>query len=359
MKRQWLTGTRAGDGLTVVRRLAGVQAQVTSAAVAAVALRRSKRAAGEVDHLLSERSVMRTWAMRGTLHLLDVRDAGAYLSLLAATKVWEKGAWQKAFLKLDDVKRLTAAVEELLDGGQALTRAELVTGVVGHTGDTALGDHVASGWGAVLKPLAWQGILCNGPTAGGQVTFTAPADWVPDWSGIPEPDEAAAVAVPTYLGAHGPASPETFDQWLSRGASKRADLRGWFAQLGDQLTLVDVEGEELYARTEDVDGLHAARPNDTVRLLPPFDQYVLAPGTSDTHIIAPHRRSVVSRSAGRISPVVIAGGRVAGTWEVKDHRVDVQLFKEAAEVSRKVLEHEVETSAVLPGDGYTVSVTKV
>ena len=277
MERQWLTGTRAGDGLTVVRRLAGVQAQVASAAVAAVAVRRSTPAAGEVDRLLSERSVMRTWAMRGTLHLLDVEGRRRLPLPPGATKVWEKGAWQKAFLKLDELKRLTAAVEELLDGGRVLTRAELVTGVVERTGDKALGEHVASGWGAVLKPLAWQGILCNGPTDGGQVTFTDPAAWVPGWSGIPEPDDAAAVAIPAYLGAHGPASPATFDQWLSRGASKRADLRNWFAQLGDQLTVVDVESEDLYARSEDVDGMHAARLDATVRLLPAFDQYVSAP----------------------------------------------------------------------------------
>ena len=56
---------------------------------------------------------------------------------------------------------------------------------------------------------------------------------------------------------------------------------------------------------------------------------------------------------------MIAGGRVAGTWEVKDQRVDVALFKEAAAVSRAALEHEVETSAALPGSGYTVSVKTV
>jgi hypothetical protein len=169
---------------------------------------------------------------------------------------------------------------------------------------------------AGVQALAWQGILCNGPSNGGRVTFARPDSSFPGWSGLPAEDEAAPVAVLTYLGAHGPASAATFDQWLSSGSSKKASVRAWFAELGDRLTVVDVEGAELYARTEDVADLLEAVRDDTVRLLPAFDQYVLGPGTSDVHIIAAHRRRFISRAAGWISPVVVAGDKVVGTWRV-------------------------------------------
>lgn len=358
MKRQWLTGTGAGDALAVVRRLAGVQAQVSSGAVAAIALRQQRPQPGEVDRLLADRLLVRTWAMRGTLHLLAADEVGAYLSLLGATRIWEKGSWQRAFLSLDDMALLTAAVRELLDDS-VITRAELVAGVVRRTGDRALGDHLASSWGAVLKPLAWQGVLCNGPSVEGRVTFTRPDTWLPDWSGLPEPDDAASAVIPSYLGAHGPAGAATFDRWLCRGASKKASLRGWFARLGDRLTVVEVEGEELYARAEDVDDLHAARCDDTVRLLPAFDQYVLAPGTGDVHVVGASRRPAVSRAAGWISPVVVARGRVVGTWQVTDHRIDVTLFGEEGEISHAALDREIEAVAALADDHYAVSVTTV
>ncbi len=358
MKRQWLSETTTGTAVAVVRRLAGVQAQVPLSAASAVALRQTTPQAGEVDRLLSERCLMRTWAMRGTLHLLALENAGAYLSLVAAARTWEKGSWQSAFLDARDLHRLATVVAELLDG-KVLSRDELVAGVVERTGDRRLGDKVRSSWGAVLKPLAWQGILCNGPGNGARVTFTRPDTWFADWPGLPTADEAASEVIPAYLGAHGPASAATFDQWLCRGASKRASLRAWFAQLGDRLTIVDVEGERLHARTEDIGDLVAAVPEDTIRLLPAFDQYVLGPGTGDPRIIAVHRRAFISKAAGWISPVVVAGGKVVGTWHVTQDRLDIELFGEHVGISRDALTREVLRVGSVAGTRYTMSVTTV
>jgi hypothetical protein len=360
MKRQWLSETTAGSAVDVVRRLAGVQAQVPSAAVAAVAARQIEPRSGEIDELISKRDLMRTWAMRGTLHLLAPDDAGAYLSLLSASRSWEKGSWQRTFLEMGDLDRLAGAVYELLDG-TVLSREELVAGVVARTGDTVLGEKVRSGWGAVLKPLAWQGILCNGPSGGTRITFTRPDTWFPDWSGLPPVEQAASVAVRAYLGAYGPASPASFDQWLSRGTSKKPALRSWFAQLGDQLAVVDVEGEMLHARAEDLGDLMDSLPDSTVRLLPAFDQYVLGPGTSDVRIIAAHRRRFISKAAGWISPVVVAGGKVVGTWQVTRDRVEVELFAEHGDLAPDVLAREAERVASGAGGGthYSTSVRTV
>jgi len=212
---------------------------------------------------------------------------------------------------------------------------------VQRTHDAALAEHLKSGWSAVLKPLAWQGHLCNGPADGNRVTFTCPDSWIPDWPGIPEPEQAARVAIPGYLGVYGPASMEAFDQWLSRGATKRATLRGWFADLAAELVTVDVAGRQAFARAVDVDEIASTRPTDVVRLLPAFDQYVLSPGTGDPAIIPAARRAQVSKAAGWISPVVVAGGRVAGTWELDDSTVQVKLFG-AGEVADDPLTAEVD-----------------
>jgi len=201
----------------------------------------------------------------------------------------------------------------------------------------------------VLKPLAWQGYLVNGPSEGNRVTFARP-----DWAGLPAPAEGARVAIPAYLGAYGPASAATFDQWLCRGASKRAQLKGWFADLvgAGTLVAVSVEGEPAYARAADVDDLATARPFDDVRLLPAFDQFVLGPGTGDTRIIDAHRRGAISKAAGWISPVVVCRGRVAGTWSLADGTLDVVLFEEAGEVPRAELAAEAER--IGPGATLTV-----
>jgi hypothetical protein len=49
----------------------------------------------------------------------------------------------------------------------------------------------------------------------------------------------------------------------------------------------------------------------------------------------------VSRQAGWISPVVVAGGLVSGTWELDGERVRVAWFGEAGRPPRAALNSEV------------------
>jgi hypothetical protein len=240
-----------------------------------------------------------------------------------------------------------------------LTREELVAEIVARTGNSHFEEQLRSGWGAVFKPLAWMGYLCNGPSQGNRVTFTRPDTYLRGWGGVPEPMEAAKTAIPAYLAAYGPASAEAFDRWLTRGASKKSQLRSWFAELADRLVTVDVEGEMCYALAEHADDLAATKPTKAVRLLPAFDQYVLGPGTGDTRIIPAGRRAEVSRTAGWISPVVVAGGRVAGVWDADAASVAVRLFAEAGPVPRKPLETETVRIAKLLGRTLTLSQTTI
>jgi hypothetical protein len=341
MRRQLLDPVADADAVAVVRRLGGVQAQVPTAAALAVRVRQHDPVPGGVERALEERRLMRAWAMRGTLHLLDPHEAGAHLSLVGAGRTWEKGSWQKAFgLAPDEMAALVAAVRHALDGRQ-LTREALVVAVSELLDRPDLEERLRSGWGALLKPAAWQGALCHAASDGNRVTFARPDQWLPDWSGVPEPEAAAAVVIPAYLRAYGPATPERFDAWLTRGASRKAALRSWFAGLSDRLATVEVDGEPALLLAEDVDDLGGTAPTPAIRLLPGFDQYVLGPGTNAREIIAPSRRAEVSRAAGWISPVVIAGGTVAGTWKADGTTIALRLFEEAGALPRRALEAEV------------------
>jgi hypothetical protein len=341
MRRQFLDLVGEVEGVDVVRRLCGVQAQVPAAAELAVRVRQQETPPGAVSRALEERRLVRTWAMRGTLHLLTPEEAGAHLSLVGATRSWEKGSWQKAFgVTPDEMARLVDAVAQALDG-KVLSRDELGAGVGELLGHGDLEAELRSGWGSVLKPVAWQGKLCHASSDGNRVSFARPDQWLPDWGGVPDPDEAAQVVIPAYLRAYGPATPERFDAWLTRGISKKAVLRGWFEALEDRLATVEVEGQAGFLVADDLDDLGGTSPTETVRLLPGFDQYVLGPGTKAEEIIAPSHRSEVSRTAGWIAPVVVAGGTVAGTWEVDARTVQVRLFEDADPFFGPALDAEV------------------
>ena len=324
----------------IVRRLSGVQALVASSAELAIRVRTGAVAAGGVAEALAGGDLIKTWAMRGTLHLLTPEEAGTFLSLLAASRPWVRPAWQRYFqMDPDTMDRFRDVVIDALDG-RTLTREELIEVITAAPGLDHLGEGLRSGWGTLFKPVAWQGGLCFGPPIGNRATFRRPDQASARWAGLPDPEMAGPEALHAYIAAYGPATPGSFRNWLSRGMLTPKRVAGWIADLGHRVTEVDLEGVTAYVPAEHLDELAATKPSSTVRLLGGFDQWVLGPGTDDGYVIAPARRRDVSRSAGWIAPVVVRGGVVTGTWEADGGTLRVAWFAEAGKPPKTRLEPE-------------------
>jgi hypothetical protein len=357
MRRHLLDPVADRPVADVVRRLCGVQAQVASTAELCVRVRRKTSKAGDVARALSQGRIIKTWAMRGTLHLLTPEDAGVFLSLMAAGRHWERPSWQRYFgLTPAQVEALRAAVRKALDG-KVLTREELIAAVIAQRGLGHVGDALRSGWGTLLKPLAWQGDLAFGPSQGNRVTFMLPESASSRWAGVPEPDEAAPAAIKAYLRSYGPATIQGFSNWLARGWTSKQNLRRWFDELRPRLAEVEVGGERLYVLAEDLDDLTSTKATRAVRLLPGFDQFVMGPGTEDPHVVPSKRRRAVSKQSGWIAPVVVVGGVVRGTWELGEDRVVVAWFTEAGTVPRPALQAEVKRLTAIVGRALRLEVS--
>jgi len=349
MSRQLLEPVGALPVSGVVRRLCGVQTQVASTAELAVRVRRRSSRPGEVGRALAEGRLIKTWAMRGTLHLLTPEEGGAFLSLIAAGRSWERPSWERYFgltRKHWDLYR--EVVREALDGGE-LTREELIAAVTAKRALAHVGKELRSGWGTLLKPLAWQGELCFGPSRGNRVTFMSPGTASARWTGVPDPEVAARTAIAAYFTAYAPATIDSFHRWLSRGRISRRQLRAWFEAVADRLAKIEVDGETQYVLAKDIDELASAKPTKAVRFVPGFDQYVLGAGTEDAHVIPARRRRAVSMVAGWISPVVVAGGVVRGTWKLDGDAVSVAWFRESGPAPKQSLRDEVARLAVILG----------
>jgi hypothetical protein len=328
LRRQYVDPPQDVDAVGVTGRLCGVQAQVPAAAELAVAVRTARGLGKDLAGALSEGRLVRTWTVRGTLHVLPPSMAARQLSLMAAARTWHKGSWQRAFASLPVMSALAEHVWAALDTGP-LTREELVAAIGRQMKHEDLAERLRSGWSALLKPLAWQGILCQGPPRGRNVTFARPDRLLENWDGLPNSDEAGPEVVRDYLAVFGPATIDAFDAWLLRGGTPKTQLRSWFGALEEEIAQVDVEGRTALVRSADLDELAAIEPDPGgVHLLPAFDQYLLGPGTSDPAILAPEHRALVSRAGGWISPVVLLGGRVAGTWETINGESHVSPFPE-------------------------------
>ena len=94
----------------------------------------------------------------------------------------------------------------------------------------------------------------------GDILLTLPV-FLKNWNGLPDPAEAAPAVIKRYLSVYGPATPETFDAWLSRNSNKKSTLKGWFASLGEQIVEVRVKDETRYLLAEHEDELAATQPS--------------------------------------------------------------------------------------------------
>ena len=118
--------------MTVVEDVCCLHAQVASSAELTLWARVDGLPRGWVQQAVERRELVKTWAMRGTLHLLPAEEAATWIGAQGARPArWEKPAWRRGFgVTEDEVDGILAAVPEAL-AGEPLTRAELADAVAG------------------------------------------------------------------------------------------------------------------------------------------------------------------------------------------------------------------------------------
>jgi hypothetical protein len=299
----------------VARRVAGVQAQVMSSAELAVGIRTGRPPEHVRAALWEERTLVKTWAMRGTLHLLPADELPTWVAALRAKEETARRgqAWERYHgITVDQLATITAAVGEIV-GAEPLTREELGAAVTSATGDPHLGETVRTGFGGtILKVAAANGELCFGPDRGRNVTFVDPRTWVRHPWDEPEAAEANAVVVHRFLDAYGPATTDDFARWWG---VVPADGKRAVRPLAGELVEVDVDGSPAWLTPAGAEAVAATRPlRGHVRLVPAFDTYVLAPHSHRRHAWPEGLHDRISRKAGWITPALLVDGRVAGVW---------------------------------------------
>jgi hypothetical protein len=306
---------RAGPDelVAVAARICGLHAQVMSSAELTLWARiDGLRPGAPADALWEQRSLVKLWAMRGTLHLLPASELGTWLAALGTYDHYRKGAWLRGFgVTSEGLDRLVEAIGEALDG-EPLTRAELGAEVARITRSPEMAERIEGSWGSFLKPASFQGRLCFGPSASQKVRFTAPDAWVPGGA-VPDanPDEALREITRRYLGAFAPATREDLARWW---AVSPARARAMLSALGDEAVEVDVDGSAGWMLETHATEAARSKPANVARLLPGFDQWVIGASRSAPALLDPEHKARVYRNQGWISPVLLVNGRMEGVW---------------------------------------------
>ena len=354
MRRQHLAERVSTRGaMRVVSEICGLHAQVTSSAALTLWARVEGLQPGWMeDQLWQRRRLVKTWAMRGTLHLLRADELALYTGALARLRPrYDVPAWQRASgLSRAQAEAMLAAVAAELAGAPR-TRAELAAAVAARVGDPGLEAKLGRGFGDLLKPAAFTGDLCFAPPDGQRVRFTRPDAWLEGFAHGGPDEDAAHELVRRYLHAYGPAPREQFQRWF--GMTSPAEAGRWLAALGDAVTEVDVEGARGWMLAADVGAAASEQPAGVVRLLPAFDHYVVAAPRDAEAVLAARRRAAVYRPQGWLTPVIVADGRMIGTWEhaveARATRVTLRPFARLSAAQRAGAEAEAERLAAFLG----------
>ncbi|MGA2665489.1 MAG: winged helix DNA-binding domain-containing protein [Nitrososphaerales archaeon] len=313
----------------VVKRLTAVQAQDYAGSLWSVGMRMREGEAEEggggdatqdgVERAIADRAVVRTWPMRGTLHLVAAEDVRWLLRLLAP-RVAARNAGRLVRLGLDAevIARSRKTLADALRGGVCLTRGE-VYGELQRKGALV---HTSGQRGLmVLWLLAHEGLVCLGPRRGKQPTFVLLDDWIAP-SRDRTPEDPLRELAERYFASRGPATVKDLAWWSGLNLSEAKEA---VRAAGADLEEVDLSGSRYWMAAHGGSrGAAPSSPNDAL-LLSAFDEYTIAYRDRGAVIEA----RFAGRTAGPIPilfcPKIVLGGEVAGTWKRELRRDEVRV----------------------------------
>lgn len=312
-------GSREPDA--VVEHMFALQAQDYPGSLWSVGVRCGAGVSpADVELAIAERRIVRTWPMRGTLHLLAPADVRWVLAFLAP-RVVDRVAKRHETLGLTDevFARARAQFTEELSGGRELSRPDAMAMLEADGIDASdqRGYHI-------LLRLSQEALLCCGPMRDKQQTFVLLDDWIAAGTAqqdSPSSEQALARLAERYITARGPATIADFAWWA--GISK-GDARDGFDAIAHHLEQITIHGVEYWVLPAEGDEDESDSPS--VHLLPGFDEYMLG-YTDRSAQLGSHRRAYGSTvsSNGMFSATLVIDGRVAGTWRrtVKNDHVEI------------------------------------
>jgi hypothetical protein len=282
----------------------------------------------EVERVIQNGRLVRTWMFRGTLHFVAADDLTWLTSLLAPGMI-KRNARRYRQLALDDVtfSRSQQVIRLALAGNGPLTRSEIKAHLE-EEGIPAEGQQVPY----LLQRAALDGLICHGPQRGSKPTYLLLAEWIGEQRALNRPEALGALAS-RYLMSHGPATRHDF-AWWSGLSTREARLA---LDLAPEAVSMEVDDVQYWAIGEPP----PASETEIACLLPPFDEYLL--GFKDRALVLdPAYTKRVNAGGGMLKPTVMVNGEIVGIWSYKakdrEVTVSIQPFRDLASHERDLID---------------------
>jgi hypothetical protein len=304
LNNQQIIQTELHNPGEVVSWLGAVQAQDFLSSKWAIGLRLDKAKEKDVDKAIADKSIVRTWAMRGTLHFVPPADI-RWMLKLAADRVFSMYASNFKRMELDEktLRQSQEIIIKALEGGGIIGRNELKEVLSRHSVNTS-----EMRYNFILLRASLEGIICFGPRRNKEYTFVLLDEWLPGENSLSR-DESIAELARRYFLSHGPATIADFSWW---SGLTQADCKRALESIKHLLNKEEINGYE-YWMPKDLRNITINKR--AAYLLPPFDEYLVS-YKDKTAAVAPDLvKKVLSPPNGLYPGVIVMNGQVVGTWK--------------------------------------------
>jgi uncharacterized protein YcaQ len=346
LRRHHLLSDPPVDAVSICRNVCGVQAQVMTAAYLQLWTRNHSITRAEIDDALwKKRTLVKTWLMRQTLHLVPTDEFPLYIAALKSCRVNDALRVMARFgISREEGEALTPVIMDVLSAGP-LTRSGVADGIRPKASERVRA-WMEMCFSHVRIPVA-EGLVCYGRGENNDVTFARVDQWLPrPKRKTISPTEAQCALLRKYLRAYGPATLSDFAHWSGIPMREVKALR---PLPGSDVSETSESGKtRLLLRDDEAVLRQTSKAKIPIRLLPNFDVYLLA-HREKAHLLGAQHYKRVYRNQGWISPVVLINGEIAGVWShrLQNQRlhVSVEPFGKFSKVVRAEIKREAEDLA--------------
>jgi hypothetical protein len=298
-----ITRQRFSNPSDLVSWMGAMQGQDHHGAKWAMGLRLQKGSDASVEEAITNRTIIRTYLMRGRLHVVTGRDSRWLLSLTAPRMIAASSRREKQ-LDLDDraFSQVRDVVTASMEGGRQCTRAELYSHLEGARISTRgqRGHHI-------LWRMAMEGLICFAAPEGIQQTFALLDEWVPETRWLDKTQALGELAL-RYFTSRGPATLQDFTWWSGLST---ADAQAGLEMVRSKLVSANLGGQTFWMSTATQippSGCEGAY------LLPSFDEFLLGYQNRTAVLDTKHAAVISPGGDGTFLPAIVLNGSVVGVW---------------------------------------------
>ncbi len=286
----------------VVAWLGALQGQDYAGAKWSVGLRLPGSTDAAVEQAFADRTILRTWLMRGTLHLVAAEDIHWMLGLVAPKLIaGSTRRYGELELDADTLRRSSDILAGALQDGGLLDRKELFA-LLEQAGISTQGQRGVH----MLQRASLDGLICQGAAVRNVPTFMALGAAPPHVAAMTR-EAALAELARRYFTSRGPATMQDFAAW---SALAMADVRAGMEAVKAEFVEETLDGQ-TYWRPDATPLTHECAPY----LLPGFDEYLLGYRDRSAVLDAQYAQQVCPGGNGVFQPTIVIEGRVVGTWK--------------------------------------------